>query len=321
VLRGLPPITDPNVLVGTATFDDAGVYRVTDDVALVQTVDFFTPIVDDPFTFGRIAAANALSDVYAMGGRPVTALNIACFPVGELPDEVLGEILRGGAHACAEAGVSIIGGHTVKDDEPKFGMAVTGLVDPRRILRNDAALPGDVLFLTKPLGTGIYATALKHDAIDEAAMAEAVRSMSALNARASEAALEAGARACTDVTGFGFLGHLREMAAGSRVGMEIVAGAVPLFERTLELIEAGEIPGGTRDNASAHAAFTSFEAAVSPAMRLALSDAQTSGGLLLAVPPERTVEMVEALERRGELARIVGTVTEGDGGIAVLAHG
>lgn len=321
MLRGLPPITDPNVLVGTATFDDAGVYRVTDDVALVQTVDFFTPIVDDPFTFGRIAAANALSDVYAMGGRPVTALNIACFPVGELPDEVLGEILRGGAHACAEAGVSIIGGHTVKDDEPKFGMAVTGLVDPRRILRNDAALPGDVLFLTKPLGTGIYATALKHDAIDEAAMAEAVRSMSALNARASEAALEAGARACTDVTGFGFLGHLREMAAGSRVGMEIVAGAVPLFERTLELIEAGEIPGGTRDNASAHAAFTSFEAAVSPAMRLALSDAQTSGGLLLAVPPERTVEMVEALERRGELARIVGTVTEGDGGIAVLAHG
>ena len=321
MLRGLPPITDPNVLVGTATFDDAGVYRVTDDVALVQTVDFFTPIVDDPFTFGRIAAANALSDVYAMGGRPVTALNIACFPVGELPDEVLGEILRGGAHACAEAGVSIIGGPTVKDDEPKFGMAVTGLVDPRRILRNDAALPGDVLFLTKPLGTGIYATALKHDAIDEAAMAEAVRSMSALNARASEAALEAGARACTDVTGFGFLGHLREMAAGSRVGMEIVAGAVPLFERTLELIEAGEIPGGTRDNASAHAAFTSFEAAVSPAMRLALSDAQTSGGLLLAVPPERTVEMVEALERRGELARIVGTVTEGDGGIAVLAHG
>ena len=321
MLRGLPPITDPNVLVGTATFDDAGVYRVTDDVALVQTVDFFTPIVDDPFTFGRIAAANALSDVYAMGGRPVTALNIACFPVGELPDEVLGEILRGGAHACAEAGVSIIGGHTVKDDEPKFGMAVTGLVDPRRILRNDAALPGDVLFLTKPLGTGIYATALKHDAIDDAAMAEAVRSMSALNARASEAALEAGARACTDVTGFGFLGHLREMAAGSRVGMEIVAGAVPLFERTLELIEAGEIPGGTRDNASAHAAFTSFEAAVSPAMRLALSDAQTSGGLLLAVPPERTVEMVEALERRGELARIVGTVTEGDGGIAVLAHG
>jgi len=321
VLRGLPPITDPNVLVGTSTFDDAGVYRISDEMALVQTVDFFTPIVDDPFTFGRIAAVNALSDVYAMGGRPVTALNIAAFPVGTLPDDVLAAILRGGADACVEAGVSIVGGHTVKDSEPKYGLAVTGFVHPARILRNDAARPGDVLFLTKPLGTGIYSTALKHEAIGDAEMAEAVRWMSSLNARASEAALEAGARACTDITGFGFLGHAREMAAGSGVGLQIVAGAVPLFERTLELAEAGEVPGGTRDNARAHEAYVRFEPAVSPAMRLALSDAQTSGGLLIAVPPEGAVEMVEALERRGEMARIVGTVTEGDGSITVLAHG
>ncbi len=320
MLRDLPPITDPNVLVGTSTFDDAGVYRISDELALVQTVDFFTPIVDDPFTFGRIAAANALSDIYAMGGRPITALNIAAFPMGTLPDDVFAAILRGGADACVEAGVSIVGGHTVKDDEPKFGMAVTGLIDPRHILRNDAAQPGDLLFLTKPLGTGIYSTALKHDAIDDDAMAEAVRSMSALNARAAQAALEAAAHACTDITGFGFLGHTHEMAAGSGVSLEIDAATLPLFSRTLELIEAGEVPGGTKDNAEQHLSFTRFDDAVHPALRLALSDAQTSGGLLIAIPRKRAALLTAALERRGQLARAVGRVVEGHGEIAVLAQ-
>ncbi|TAM59155.1 selenide, water dikinase SelD [bacterium] len=320
MLRDLPPITDPNVLVGTATFDDAGIYRISEELALVQTVDFFTPIVDDPFTYGRIAAANALSDVYAMGGRPVTALNIAAFPVGTLPDDVFAEILRGGADACREAGVSIIGGHTVKDDEPKFGMAVTGFVDPRRILRNDTARAGDQLFLTKPLGTGIYSTALKHGVIGDDVMEEAVRSMAALNARSSEAALEAGAHACTDITGFGFLGHAHEMAVASGVTFEIDARALPLFSRTTALIEAGEVPGGTKDNASQHAAFVRFDQAVGGALRLALSDAQTSGGLLIAVPPAGAAALAQALERRGQLVCTIGRAREGSGGeIVVLA--
>jgi selenide,water dikinase len=314
VLRRLPHPSDPAVLVGIATSDDAGVYRLTDELALVQTVDFFTPIVDDPFNFGRIAAANSLSDIYAMGARPLTALNIVAFPIETLGVEVLGEILAGGAAVAQEAGVVILGGHTVKDDEPKYGMAVTGTAHPERLITNAGAEAGDLLFLTKPLGTGILATALKRGAIDEAAMAPAVRSMAQLNAVAGRTMVEAGAHAATDVTGYGLLGHGAEMARASGVRLRLHASCVPILDGVLELIERGFVPGGTRENASAHAGFTSFADDVPPALRLALSDAQTSGGLLIAVPPgERAAHLREALRAGGALAAEIGTVEAGEG--------
>jgi selenide,water dikinase len=306
-------VTDPNVLVGIATSDDAGVYRLSSDLALVQTVDFFTPIVDDPYDFGRIAAANALSDVYAMGGTPLTALNIAAFPIEDLDPGILARILEGGAAVAREAGVAIIGGHTVKDAEPKYGMAVTGTIHPDRIITNAGAKPGDLLLLTKPIGTGILSTALKRGTIDEAAMAPAIEQMTRLNDRASRAMVAHGAHAATDITGFGLLGHAGELARGSRVGLVIDANAVPRYDDVLDLIAAGVVPGGTKDNAAEHAAFTTFEPYVGAELRLLLSDATTSGGLLIAADPEDAPHIARELADLGTVA-FIGHVTSGPPG-------
>ncbi len=279
----------------------------------MQTVDFFTPIVDDPYDFGRIAAANSLSDVYAMGARPLLALNIATFPVETLSLDYLARILEGGASVATSAGVTILGGHTVKDVEPKYGMAVTGTVHPDRVVTNAGARPGDILLLTKPLGTGILSTALKRELIDGAGMARAIEWMVALNAHASHAMLEAGAHAATDVTGYGLLGHGGEMARASGVRLRFDARTIPLHEGILDLIERGVVPGGTKDNADEQAAYTTFAAGVSAAQRLALSDAQTSGGLLIAIAPDR-VESLRAILRTGPaLDAVVGRVEEGSG--------
>src|SRR5215207_2871773 len=237
IVAGLPRPTDPRVLVAADTADDAGVVRLSDDLALVQTVDFFTPIVDDPYAFGRIAATNALSDIYAMGGTPVTCLNLVAYPLEQLGAEVLREILRGGADAAAEAGASIVGGHSIDDPEPKYGMAVTGTVDPRAVLTNAGGAPGDALVLTKPLGAGTVATAIKRGLADDALVARAIEVMTTLNDRAAAAAREAGAHALTDVTGFGLLGHVHELAAASGVAAEIDAGAVPAIDGVLELLQ------------------------------------------------------------------------------------
>ena len=306
----MPQSEDTNILVGIATRDDAGVYLLRDDLALVQTVDFFTPIVDDPFDFGRIAAVNSLSDVYAMGGTPLTALNICAFPVDDVDLAILARILEGGAAVAKQAGVALLGGHTVKDDEPKYGWSVTGTIDPQRIITNAGARPGDVLILTKPLGTGILTTALKRDRIDARALQPAVDAMLTLNAAASRAMIEIGVSSATDITGYGLLGHAGEMMEASRVALEFRASAVPLFDGVLDLIRSDVVPGGTKDNMKAHAEFTTYDDGVDAALRVALSDAQTSGGLLIAVPAERA----EALRAKiGPWAHVIGTVREGKG--------
>ncbi len=251
-MRRLPATTDESVMVGVATSDDAGVYRLKDDLALVQTVDFFTPIVDDPFDFGRIAAANSLSDIYAMGATPISALNIAAFPTEKLNIRILERIIEGGAAIAQQAKVAIIGGHTIKDPEPKYGMAVVGIADPSKIVTNAGAQPGDVLLLTKPLGTGVLSTALKHGAIDAAQMAQAVRWMVQLNDKAAVAMVKHGASAATDITGFGLLGHGLEIARASRVRLKIVANSVPLMDGVLESIAEGHVPSGSHDNARAY---------------------------------------------------------------------
>ena len=318
VLRDFPAQDDPDVIVGFATSDDAGVYRLNDELALVQTVDFFTPIVDDPYDFGRIAAANAISDVYAMGGTPRTALNITTFPIEELGHATLGRILAGGAAVAREAGVAILGGHTVKDDEPKYGMAVTGTVHPKHAITNAGARAGDVLVLTKPLGTGILANALKKGSIDEEQIAPAVRWMTTLNRAASLAMIAARVHAATDITGFGLLGHAFELARASGVRLRIVASKVPVYELARELIAVGIAPGGSRSNAREHEAFTTFDAEVPADLRLLLSDAQTSGGLLIAVPPGRLAGLLAGLREPDALAAVIGRVEPGTG-IAVDA--
>jgi selenide, water dikinase len=312
VMERVSPATNARVLVGYGSSDDAGVYLLRDGLALVSTVDFFTPIVDDPFDFGRIAATNALSDVYAMGGRPVTALNIVAFPE-ELDLAILARILEGGASVARSAGVAIIGGHTIKDAEPKYGMAITGVVDPERIVTNANAQPGDVLVLTKPLGTGILTTAIKRGTIGGDDLREAVEWMTALNDSAAHAMLAAGAHAATDVTGFGLLGHGGGMARASGVRLVIDAGEVPFMNRVLELIESGVVPGGTRHNAETHAAFTDFSRSVPDAVRIGLSDAQTSGGLLVSVASDGVEELVNELRERDALGAVIGEVREGDG--------
>jgi selenide,water dikinase len=313
----LPPQTDPNLLVGIATSDDAGVYRLSAELALVQTVDFFTPIVDDPYDFGRIAAANALSDVYAMGGTPLAALNIAAFPVETLGTEILGEILAGGAAIAAEAGVTIVGGHTVKDLEPKYGLAVTGTIRPDRVVTNAGARPGDLLLLSKPVGTGILTTAVKRDALPESALAPAIAQMARLNDRAAAAMVKHGAHAATDVTGYGVVGHAGEMARASGVALAIEAAKVPLFEGVLELIARGIVPGGTTDNLADHAAFVEYAEGVDLWYRTALSDAQTSGGLLIAIPPAGAERVLAELADLGTVA-VVGEVLAGPAGAVLI---
>jgi selenide, water dikinase len=315
VLGGLPEIDDPNVLVGNATADDAGVYRLNDDLALVLTVDFFTPIVDDPRSFGRIAAANSLSDIYAMGARPLSALAIAAFPEEGLPVTILSEILRGGAEKAREAGISVIGGHTIKDPEPKYGLSVTGVVHPDRVVRNSTAKAGDLLVLTKPLGTGILTTARRRDLLRDEDLAAAVASMEMLNRAASEAMIETGVSAATDVTGFGLIGHLREVTTASGIGAEIDSAAVPLFDEVIDLAARGCAPGGTKTNLDqALSAGVTFADSVSPELRLGLCDAQTSGGLLIAVPEDRAERLLGELAKRGvEAAAVIGRITKRSG--------
>lgn len=305
--------------MGIDTGDDAAVYRLTDQLALVQTVDYFTPIVDDPYDFGAIAAANSLSDVYAMGGRPLTALNIVGFPSRTLPLKILARILLGGAEKCREAGCTVVGGHTIDDEEPKFGLAVTGLIEPGKAITNAAARPGDVLVLTKPLGTGIVATAIKRELADVATVRVATRTMATLNAAASEAALAVGVNACTDVTGFGLLGHLAGMCRGSRVGAVLSAGAAPVLPGVFDLIRKGSVPGGTRRNLENVARRVRWARNVPEELRLLLADAQTSGGLLLSVPAGRAAALVRLLEERGVpvVARLGEIVEDPDARIRV----
>ncbi len=297
--------------MGIGTRDDAAVYRLRDDLAIVQTVDIFPPIVDDPWHFGAIAAANAFSDVYAMGGKPLLAMNLVCFPI-DLPMDILGEILKGGAAKAAEAGVLIVGGHTLDDKEPKYGMSVTGTVMPGRHVGNDTARAGDLLLLTKPLGTGIITTAGKQGVADRAVLEKAIEVMSALNRDASEAMTEVGVSACTDVTGFGLLGHLKSMAEASGVTARVRASAVPLIDGTRELVDSGVAPGGTHRNLSSVNAVTAWDASLSDEMKLVLCDAQTSGGLLMSVPPAKLSELTAALSRMvvSESA-VIGEIAEG----------
>jgi selenide,water dikinase len=311
----LPRVDDPALLVGADTLDDAAVYRLTEEIALVQTVDFFTPVVDDPYDFGRIAAANAFSDVYAMGGRPLTALNIVCFPSDTLPLEYLGRILQGGAEIARLAGATIVGGHTIDDPEPKYGLAVTGVLRPGDELTNAAAVPGDVLILTKPLGTGIIATAIKQGKASEMTIAAATASMVALNRDGAEVARRYGVRALTDVTGFGLLGHLGEMCRASGVAAEVWFDRLPLLPEAAALARQGIVPGGTKRNLEYVEAWTSFDPALEPWQRLLCADAQTSGGLLLAVPAESVPKVLRELaERHTPAAAVIGKVL-GAGGV------
>jgi len=317
----LPPIIDPNVLIGPTTADDAAVYKVNDELAIVATVDFFTPVVDDPRTFGRIAATNSLSDVYAMGGRPVFALNLVAFPSKLLPMSVLGEILAGGNEVAQEAGVSLVGGHTIEDQEPKYGMCVIGFVKPDEVWPNAAGRPGDALVLTKALGTGIITTAMKEDAAPREAVDAALRAMTTLNRRAAEIAKEVGeVHACTDVTGFGLLGHLREMVEGAKLSARVYAEKVPVLPRARELAEADYAPGGTERNLAHVAPVVEWEGAIDQAMRLVLADAQTAGGLLLALPQEKAEVLVSRLKDEGlHDATIIGELTGGQPGRIVVA--
>jgi selenide,water dikinase len=307
LLGSLPKITDPNVLIGSATADDAAVVRLSDDVALVLTTDFFTPIVDDPYDFGRIAAANALSDVYAMGGKPVAALNLVGFPDATLDASVLGDILRGGADKAKEAGIDVVGGHTIKADEPIYGMAVTGTVHPARVTSNAGGKPGDALVLTKPLGVGIISTAAKQDVDTLGAIGAAIELMATLNRAACEAMLEVGVHAATDVTGFGLLGHLRNLTRASGCSATVWMDTVPLLPAAVTYASQGIVPGGTHANRRFLVESVTFEPGVDEVSQLLLCDAQTSGGMLIAVSPERTQALLAALTARGTpCAQVVG---------------
>ena len=301
--------TDPNLLVGPETADDAGVYRIGAELALVETTDIITPLVDDPFTFGRIAAANALSDVYAMGARPVTAMNLAFFPACALPVEILAGILAGGQEAIIEAGACLVGGHTVEDDELKYGLAVTGTVHPDRIVRNSRAVPGDRLILTKPVGTGIVATAIKADMVGGETVAEAIGWMSRLNAVPCGIMVECGASACTDVTGFGLIGHATEMADGARVTIRLYLDWVPVMAGVAGLVGDGLVPAGcyrNRDHYSPRLEASGFaDTALIP-----LFDPQTSGGLLIALTPRSAERFLALAASRGCFAVPVGEVLE-----------
>lgn len=313
----MPTLTDPRVLVDASSRDDAAVYQLTPERAIVATVDFFTPIVDDAYDFGRIAATNAFSDIYAMGATPLFALNLVGWPRDKVPYDVLGEVLRGGADVAAEAGAFVLGGHSVDDPEPKYGMVVIGEAHPSRILTLARARAGDGLVLTKPIGTGVLATALKRDLATAADLAPAVKSMTTLNAGGARAmrALGESVHAATDVTGFGLLGHLHNMLAASGMAAELDAAAVPLLPKAMELAERGAIPGGTKRNREALEPHVTFGAEVPEPLRLLLFDAQTSGGLLIAIAADHTDALVAALEREGTPAAVrIGRVARGTAG-------
>jgi len=318
ILMSLTPAVDPNLLVGMDTWDDAAVYRLTPDLALVQTVDIITPVVDDPFVFGQIAAANALSDVYAMGGRPLTAMNILAVEACVDPS-IPREILRGAEAKIKESGAVVVGGHSVDDQELKFGLSVTGLVHPDKILRNSLARPGDVLILTKPIGTGIIATAIKGGVVSPEALEKAIKSMTALNREASEAALDFGAHAATDITGFGLIGHAFEMVRFGKIKARIFAGKVPILPGVKDLIKEGMVPGGTKRNQDHFGSQVRVDSGVSEEQKLILFDPQTSGGLLIAISVESSSKLIEKLGKY--LAVIVGDIREGKGELEVVPGG
>ena len=306
-------MSHPNLLVGTSTSDDAAVYKINDDVAAVMTVDFFPPIVDDPFTFGEIAAANSLSDVYAMGAKAIAALNVVGFP-SDLDMNILTKILQGGASKASEAGIVIAGGHTVVDNEPKYGLSVTGLVKPGMEVTNAGATVGNVLILTKPIGTGIITTAGKQGNVSESVLSEAIEVMSQLNKSASEAMIEVGVAACSDVTGFGLMGHLREMIEGSGVSANISVSDIPVIKGTHELIENGIAPGGTMRNLDSLSQVAQWENGVTENQKILLSDAQTSGGLLIAVDHEKSESLLDTLSLNGvQTISIIGDIIESTG--------
>jgi selenide,water dikinase len=318
VLSKLPVSANPDVLVGHAGSDDAGVYRVSDDMALVLTVDYFTPIVDDPYDYGRIAATNSLSDVYAMGGRPIAALNIAGFPEGKLPADVLGEIVRGGAEQALKAGVPVLGGHTVNDPEVKYGLAVVGQVHPDRVVTNAGAKPGDRLVLTKPIGTGMLATALKKDKLDEAGTARIVEVMTTLNQEASERMVDHDVHACTDITGYGLAGHAFEMAEASDVSIEIESSTVPLIDGALQAVADGHIPGGAHNNRKFLDNNMRVVDGIDANLLMLMFDPQTAGGLLIAVPETGADALVTDLRTTTPEAAIVGRCVEKDAAAIVM---
>ena len=314
VLSKLPQISHPDLLVGNETWDDAAVYRINDDTALILTVDFFTPITDDPFDFGSIAAANSLSDVYAMGGKPLLALNVVGFPA-ELAKEYLGEVLRGGNAKASEAGCLIVGGHTIDDPEPKYGLSVIGVVEPGKQVTNSGAKPGDSLVLTKPLGTGIIATGCKQGKSSDEVLKGAVAAMTTLNRGAAEAMIKVGVNACTDVTGYGLMGHLRGMVRGSGVGAKIHFGKVPVLPGTWDLLEQGVVPGGTHRNLEAVADTVQWDREMTEQQQLLLCDAQTSGGLLISVAETKLDDLLSQLAVSDvPVAAVIGEITLGPSG-------
>ena len=320
-MQSLPLITHPNLIVGMEHAEDAGVYKLTDDLAIIQTVDFFTPIVDDPYTFGQVAAVNALSDVYAMGGRPLTAMNIICFPVSKMDISILQQILLGGLSKMREAGVTLVGGHSVEDDELKYGLSVTGVIHPEKVLLNRGARAGDKLILTKPLGTGIVSTAVKGEMADDALLAKAIQCMTTLSKEAAALAMETpGIHACTDITGFGFLGHACEMIEGSDVAIKIHAASVPFFPEIRKLVEEGIVPGGLYRNRDFRMNMVDVAAGCPGWLVDILFDPQTAGGLFISLAPEQAEELVKKMRDRGlEDATIVGEVLADPKGRILLA--
>lgn len=321
VLRSLPAaVPDPNLLVGLDTSDDAGVYKISDDLALVQTVDFFTPIVDDPYDFGQVAAANALSDVYAMGGKPLTCLNIVAFPIHKLDKSILAEILRGAGDKVKEAGATLVGGHSIDDNEPKFGMAVTGIVHPNSVRTNAGAQPGDRLILTKPIGVGILTTSIKRGLLSEDEIKRVTQVMTTLNKTSAEIMEGYNVHACTDVTGFGLLGHASEMAKGSAAGVRIAQSQVPVLPRVRELAETGAVPGGTKNNFAHLEGSITFAPSIDQIGQWILCDAVTSGGLLIAVEGGQAEALLGELRAAGVEASLIGEVVADHPGQIVVTE-
>lgn len=310
-MRQLPKILDPKVIVGTDTADDAAVYKLRDDLAVVQTVDYITPIADDPFIFGEVAAANSISDIYAMGATPIFALSIVGFPAKKIPLEMVEQILQGGVSKAMEAGIQIIGGHTVDDEEPKYGLVVTGVVSPERVITNATAQVGDDLILTKPIGTGVVNTAIKVEMASEESMQEAIKVMSTLNRAASEAMVKVGVNACTDVTGFGLLGHLHEMTHASEVGANIYLSSIPVITGVWELLSDWVVPEGTHSNVEYVREWVELDDGLPEDAEFLLLDPQTSGGLLISVPKRKTEKLLESLVDAGvETFARIGEITE-----------
>lgn len=307
----MPKITDKNVLVGSSNADDAGIYRISNQTAVVLTADFFTPIVDDPYWFGAISAANSLSDVWAMGAKPLVALNLAMFPPESEFLPLMQRVLQGGIDKMTEAGVSIIGGHTIKDKEPKFGYSIMGLVHPDKILDNSKARPGDALILTKKIGTGVISTGVKVGMCGKAAIEEVTLSMAALNKKAGEIMVKSGVSTATDITGFGLIGHLNEVLTASRCRARLKSGRVPFFDEAVKLAKDDIIPEGTNRNIKTYSPYTAWAEDVPDHERVLMNDAQTSGGLLIFVPGERRKKLAAALEKEGILAAYIGEVIDG----------